>query len=452
MTHWLGRIGFVLLCAAGGLAGALALGRTHAEVGPFSTTVALGLSPTGDTTIRLAPLGSLKLDTHDGPIHMTVSADEVDLTAARRVVDDPAYLDELDDEAAGDARRAVQDVVGRGALGAVLGALAIAAIRGPTRRRLAVAGIASATLIAGTAGVARATWSPNAIAQPEYTGVLTIAPKAIGSIARVRAQYDAYRSQLASLIGNVAELYQVASELRSFEANGDTARVLHVSDLHLNPQAFDLIAQIIRQFGIDAVVDSGDINDWGTEFEGQFVERIATLGVPYIYVRGNHDSAATAAAVAAQPNAVVLDGEVREVVGLRFWGIGDPRFTPDKTEHVGLPEERAVADRFAPEVAQLLDKVEDVDVVVVHDPRIAADVRGLTPLVLAGHLHRPSSKMLSSETRLVVEGSTGGAGLRTLEKEEAVALTCSVLYFDRSDGSLQAFDRVAVEGLGGTGA
>ncbi|HXH57505.1 hypothetical protein [Iamia sp.] len=44
-------------------------------------------------------------------------------------------------------------------------------------------------------------------------------------------------------------------------------RVLHVSDLHLNPQAFALIERVVDQFGVEVVADTGDINDWGTTFE-----------------------------------------------------------------------------------------------------------------------------------------------------------------------------------------
>ena len=106
--------------------------------------------------------------------------------------------------------------------------------------------------------------------------------------------------------------------------------MLHVSDLHLNPAGVVGDPHRGRPVGIDVVVDTGDITDWGSEPEASFVAEIGRLGVPYVYIRGNHDSTVTATSVAAQPGAVVLDNVVREVGGLRFAGIGDPRFTPDK--------------------------------------------------------------------------------------------------------------------------
>lgn len=452
MARFLRILGFVVLCLAGAGGGAVVGGRAQAEIGPFRTTVLLRPAITGDTLVRLAPLGTLRLDTHDGLFGITASADEVDVAAARRLAESPGSLNDIDDEVVDDAKDAVRTVVGRGAAGAVLGALLVATLRRPTPRALVAAVVVATMATTAAAATARVTWNDAALAEPRYTGLLTVAPQAIGSIERVREQYTAYRSQLASLVGNMAELYNAAAGLTSFEPSADTIRLLHVSDLHLNPQAFDLIAQLVRQFRIDVVVDSGDINDWGTAFEATFVDRIGTLAVPYVYVRGNHDSVTTTAAVAAQPNAVVLDGEVREVAGIRFWGIGDPRFTPDKTDELDADEEREVADRFAPEVARQLRRVAPVDAVVVHDPRIAAEVGGLTSLVLAGHAHRPMSRQLSATTLLLVEGSTGGAGLRTLEKGEPVPLRCSVLYFERADHSLRALDRVTVAGLGNAAA
>ena len=100
-------------------------------------------------------------------------------------------------------------------------------------------------------------------------------------------------------------------------------------------------------------------------------------------------------AVAAQPNAVVLDGDGATVAGLRFWGIGDPRYTPDKSEQAeGTEQERAEA--FAPEVADGLvdDEPPPVDVALVHDRRMAEDLGGLVPLVLAGHGHEPDEAII----------------------------------------------------------
>jgi predicted phosphodiesterase len=230
--------------------------------------------------------------------------------------------------------------------------------------------------------------------------------------------------------------------------------VLHVSDVHLNPQAFDLMEQLVDQFDGAAVLDTGDITDWGSEPETLLLDEIPKLGVPYVWVRGNHDSMATQRAVAAQRNAIVLDGDAAEVAGLRVWGIGDPRYTPDKDQPVGADVEKEAAEAFAPEVARRLASQEgwqDTDVVLVHDARAATELGGHVPLVLAGHTHRAREGRLTRLTRLLVEGSTGGAGLRGLQKEDPVPLAASILYFDADTGELAAYDAVSVQGLGQAG-
>ena len=452
MRQGLRSVGFAVLCLTAALAGAVAASRTSAEVGPFDATASLRLSPTGDTVVQLGLLGSLRLDTHDGPLELTLTADEIDTTKAQELIEAGVELDAVEADIAADARRLVRTLAVRAAAGAILAAAGIALLRGGGRRRLLAASATAILVVAGCAATARVTWEPRALAQPTYSGLLEIAPQAIGSLEEVRAQYDAYRSQLTGLIANLSTLYRTASDLPAFAPASDTVRVLHVSDLHLNPQAFDLIDQVARQFRVDAIADTGDINDWGTPFEARFVERIGDLAVPYLFIRGNHDSAETAAAVALQPNAIVLEDDVREIAGLRFWGVGDPRFTPDKSDEIDIDEQAEIATRFARRVQRRVTAARPVDVALVHDPRMASRLTDEVGTVLAGHTHEASVEELSERTLMFVEGSTGGAGLRTLDDGDPLPLTCTVLYFDSETGRLRAYDRITVDGIGRTGA
>jgi predicted MPP superfamily phosphohydrolase len=314
--------------------------------------------------------------------------------------------------------------------------------------------------VAAVGGGTAATFDANAVAEPRYTGLLTAAPAAVGDVRSIIDRYGEYRAQLSELVGNVVTLYLAAEDLPTFAPDDDTIRILHVSDVHLNPQAFDLMEQLVPQFGIDAVVDTGDLTDWGTEPEDRLVEEIGKLDVPYVYVRGNHDSHRTQRAVADQPNAVVLDGDAATVAGLRFWGIGDPRYTPNKDQPTGAAHEHEAAEEFAPTVAAKLNRDElgaenpDVDVALIHDARAAEDLGGRVPLVLAGHTHKVSVAHLGDddETLVLTEGSTGGAGLRGLQGDEPHPLTASVLYFDAESKALVAWDEISVAGFGETGA
>jgi predicted phosphodiesterase len=466
-----GPVARVVLFALVGAAGALALaGRVPAHVGPFDTTMGARPSLHGNTVVHLAPLGTIELDTHDWPIRLDLRVEELGLAEAERIADNPQVIDNLGDDVADDVRGALVRLVLRCMLVATVGGV-VGALAARLSWRSALAGVATgAVLVVGAGAGAAATFDANAVAEPRYTGLLSRAPTAVGDVEDIIDRFGEYREQLSDLVGNVVTLYLAAEDLPTFAPDGDTIRLLHVSDIHLNPQAFDLMEQLTEQFDVDAIADTGDIVDWGTEPESQLLGQIGDLEVPYIFVRGNHDSRSTQRAVADQPNAVVLDGDAAEVAGLRFWGIGDPRYTPDKDQ--AGPSERERADAFAPEVADDLAATEppDVDVVLVHDARIAADIGGEVPLVLAGHTHQPSDERIEPadeddgsgdtdttedpppDTRLLVEGSTGGAGLRGLQGDEPKPLQASVLYFDPDTRQLLAYDRISVKGLGETGA
>jgi predicted phosphodiesterase len=265
----------------------------------------------------------------------------------------------------------------------------------------------------------------------------------VGSAESIVTRFESYRSQLTKLVTNVSKLYDTVSTLPLYDADPKTIRVLHVSDIHINPLAWNVIRSLKDQFAVDLIVDSGDISDHGTKAENKFVDEIGRLGVPYVYVRGNHDSMTTQKAVASQKNAVVLDNQTRTVAGLTIYGLGDPRFTPDRS--VQVDSDPATLAQFA---RSHLNRVNKPDVIAVHDPDIAKGFSGATPMILTGHTHDRKTTMLPSGTRMLIQGSTGGAGLRALEHDKPTPVQASVLYFDKQTKRLQAWDDITLGGLG----
>jgi predicted MPP superfamily phosphohydrolase len=357
----------------------------------------------------------------------------------------------LGERVTADLTTGVRVVVLRAAVAAGAGALLLGLMvfRRRWRPVLASGGVSLALVLAG-GGVAAATWDPEAINEPEYEGLLASAPTVVGDARSIVADFQKYEAQLARLVTNVSRLYDVTSALPAYRPDPSTIRVLFVSDLHLNPAAWDVIRSVSDQFDIDVIVDAGDISDHGSAPENAYIEPISTLGVPYVWVRGNHDSPLTQAAVAAQPNAVVLDGEAAEVGGLRFVGAGDPRFTPDKnTRDAPAPSSVSQVGLGIASVARAESAAgRPVDIAVVHDGEAASEVDGTVPLVLSGHYHRREQNLLPGGTLSFYQGSTGGSGLRGLEKEKPTPIRASVLYFDRETRSLQAWDDITLGGLG----
>lgn len=421
-------------------------------LGPFTATLSVRPSTDGKTVVSLAPLGTIELDTHSAPVVVRARVDELRVDEAEAIARDPAILERFETEVVDDAKSAMRALFVRSALAGLAGGVVAALASALAWRSLVVGAAVSGVLLAAGIGVTVMTWRAEALAEPRYTGLLTIAPKAVGGVESVIERFGQYRAQLTGLVENVITLYGVGQGLPTLDPADSTIQLLHVSDIHLNPQAFDLMERVVANFQIDAIVDTGDITDWGSEPESRVLDRIAGLSVPYVWVRGNHDSMRTQDAIAAHPNSVVLDGDARTVAGLRMWGQGDPRFTPDKSQPVGPEVELEQAAAAAPQLAAALRAAmpPPVDVVVVHDARLAAEAGNLTPLVLAGHSHEARQGTIG-RALLLVEGSTGGSGLRALEGTSPDPLTCTVLYFNPTTKRLVAFDRISVEGLGQSG-
>jgi predicted MPP superfamily phosphohydrolase len=458
------------------IVGVMLFAQTHIDVGPFHAEMSVSPSIHGGTEVDIPPLGSLHLDSHKGPIHLKVDLGSLDQQRTEQLIDDPAAISVAGQNAVDDVTGGILRL-GLRTLGAgVLCALILAALIFRNVRRVAWSGGVALLVTGGSLGLAAATVNPDSIAEPRYEGLLVNAPAVVGDARRIADNYGRYSDQLSELVSNVSRIYTTVSKLPVYAPAANTTRILHVSDLHLNPSSWGLIRTVVENFDINAVIDTGDLVDWGSPAEEQYVSNISSLKVPYIYVRGNHDSIAIQAAVARQKNAIVLDDKVTTVAGLTVAGIGDPEFTPDKTVQVPVqnaddPAANPLLQTGGALAKTIRESKTKVDVALVHDPAMAEPLSGVVPLVLAGHLHKREVSMLPAPspaptpsgssaptpspsatgpavpTRLMVEGSTGGAGLRGLEKDKPTPLALSVLYFDENH-VLKAYDDIS---LGGTG-
>ena len=439
----------VVVALTGALIAVLLFGRISAPIGPFDATLAF--RPTGGgAAVAVPPLGALDVDVYDGPLGLDIALQRVDQDRAQALATDPVRLAGVVNQVSDDLRTAVVHLAWRTAGVAIAGAALTSLVVLRRRREPAIAAAVTTVVLVATAGLGAATWRPEALSQPRYTGLLVNANSLIGDARDIVARFDAYRASLEDLVANVGSLYSTISALPSPGGTDETVALLHVSDLHLNPAGFDLMRQVVDQFQVDGVLDTGDITDWGSAPENQLIGSVGQLGVPYVYIRGNHDSAATAALIAAQPNATVLAGTATTVAGIEIVGVADPRFTPDKT----TGDDDAGADVLVQTGVTLAEVAEEQptppSIALVHDPKQAPPLDGVVPLILAGHTHERNVSELEDGSRLMVEGSTGGAGLRGLQNEKPTPLTCTVLYLDPDTGALRAYDEITLGGLGET--
>ncbi|MGW0336031.1 metallophosphoesterase family protein [Streptomyces sp. NPDC003011] len=451
---WVRAFGLVAVVVLGAWLGLLIVGDVRAPVGPMNTTMTLRPSFTGGTKINVSPLGALQLDSHHAPVRLDVNVDQLDPVRSQALVDHPERLTGLQDEVSRDVRHGTLDLAVRSCVAVVSGAtaLGLAVYRRP-RRALGAGGLAL-TLLAASGGTAYATWNPESVLEPKFSGLLSSAPSLVGNARSIVTEFDVYQKELARLVTNVTKLYDATSTLPAYAPDPSTIRVLHVSDIHLNPASWKIISSLVEQYKVDVIVDSGDTMDHGSAAENGFLDPIEDLGAPYVWVRGNHDSMTTQRYLDRLKNVHVLDdGRAETVAGLRFAGIGDPQFTPDRSTRPGAEASQELAGaRLASALRDQRTAGTPVDIAVAHEPSAAREVDGTVPMVLAGHVHHNEMEVMRYGTRLRIEGSTGGSGLRAVEGTYPDPIEASILYMDRDSRRLQAWDEIRLGGLGLTTA
>ncbi len=438
----------VVLGLAGGWLGLTLGGTVHKEVGPLTTSMRVSPTWDGSTTVAVPPLGELVLDTHDGPLGLHARLVGVDVEEARAIMRDPEQLAGMREQAEGDLRWELEMAALQSMIAAVLGGAALSLLAMRRVRSTLVAGSTAGVAMLAAGGVAVATWNPASLAEPRYTGLLASAPNVVGDADRIVNDFSVYGDQLARLVENVTGLYAATSQLPILRADDDVVRVLHVSDLHLAPQAWDIIRTVEEKYDVDVVVDSGDITDHGSKPENRYLQEIRHLRAPYVWVRGNHDSVVTERAMRKLKNVVVLDGHVRRVKGLTFLGAGDPTFTPDKSVALSEEAQAEYVEDAAEDLASTAEEAGGVDVTVFHDPTPIEALDGLASVTLSGHRHYRKVWQGDEGTWMMMQGSTGGSGLRALEPKEPSGIELSVLYLDRDSGDLLAYDDISLGGLG----
>ncbi|MFB8760531.1 metallophosphoesterase family protein [Streptomyces nigra] len=451
---WTRALGLVAVVLVGAWLGLLVVGNVRVPVGPMNTTMTLRPSLTGGTKINVSPLGALQFSSHIAPVRLDVNVDQLDPERAQALVDHPERLSGLQEEVTQDVSDGTLDLALRSVVAVVTGATALGLVVYRRPRRALAAGGLALTLLAASGGTAYATWNPESVLEPKFSGLLSSAPSLVGDARSIVTEFDVYQKELARLVTNVTKLYDATSTLPAYAPDPSTIRVLHVSDIHLNPASWKIIASLVAQYKVDVIVDSGDTMDHGTAAENGFLDPIEDLGAPYVWVRGNHDSRVTQGYLEDLKHVHVLDdGEAVTLRGLRFAGVGDPQFTPDRSQAPGGDAANELAGaRLASALRDQKAAGTPVDVAVAHEPVAARQTDGEVPLALAGHIHQEKTEVLPYGTRLRVEGSTGGSGLRAVEGKHPDPIQTSILYFDRDTRRLQAWDEIELGGLGLTTA
>lgn len=279
----------------------------------------------------------------------------------------------------------------------------------PGRRAVLSSVLVTAVTCAGVGVAAQRTYTPDRLEALHSTGLLEMAVANRSLFGDVNHRTD----QAAPYLRNLLALSNaVQAEYAPVQISDESAlKVLLVSDIHAANQ-YSLMRTIVQEQDIDVVIDTGDLINFSQAVEARLTnlyDGISSLGVPYVFVRGNHDASspddtALLHGLAEIDNVVLVEPEPGEyqqvsVGGLRIAGFNDPRTFGHPASEEMRQKERQARDAWI----EALGDGQVPDLTIAHNPYALEDAPGR--LRINGHMH-----VADLEGNRIQVGTFTGAG------------------------------------------
>ncbi|HSK47603.1 MAG TPA: metallophosphoesterase [Coriobacteriia bacterium] len=397
------------------------------HVGPLVVKARPAVGWPGQTSLRVPPFGEAVVRTHIGPARLSLTVESVDVPAVQRLLardSEPSQpgAATLREQAAqatatvsevieGEARSARRDIAALAALAALVAAVVSGIVLLALRRRFAVvvAGtVLGFALVIGSASVAVSTFNPAALASPRLEGALSYVPRLQTIFSARLSQIEQLRGQVSKIAQDLAAYY---ADPRSIAPGGGlpgTFRVLHVSDLHMDPVGAELARSLARSYEASLVIDTGDLAIAGSAEEAALLPSLVVTSVPEVFVPGNHDSAVILAALERQPNITVAGTSTVTIEGFTILPVPDP-----SGEDPGIEPDRAAVEsatqaaRTEIETRAAADQAMP-DIIAAHNPLAERSLIDLAQVILSGHTHSARLYRMPNGGVRVNSGTIGG--------------------------------------------
>lgn len=432
-------IAVLLTAVAGSFLGVYLLGSAAYDVEGLSLNMSIKPAWHGETVIHLAPLGTISAPTHNAPLVFHIQLQYIGTNLAEKILapegDSTSFLTDLRDHLPRYLYGFAWQQLGVAFAGALV---LVLALWRPRFRYSLLAALFGSLIFALILGYGIKTYDVQAFREPNYTGVISLATEVIPEPDKLLERLNEVEDQTHLLVGNIRQLFSSVSSLSILsdpEQEDGTVKVLLVSDLHSNPVGVEFIQALARNFHVDLVVDAGDFTDFGSPLETHLAEGLGEINLPYVFSPGNHDSLDTIDFVRGMKNSVILDGQLVSVSGLNILGNADPMSSGMEVS-ADQPEWNKMLDQQAQE---LLEKPieQNVDLVVVHNPRVAKQLSAVYPLIVTGHTHQQNIEFVDDAV-ILNPGSSGAAGVRGLYTDQVIPYSAIILYIRPGQGPTAA--------------
>ncbi|HEY8344961.1 MAG TPA: metallophosphoesterase [Bacillota bacterium] len=426
------RSGQLLLCAFIFLSLLTVFGKLDTVLGPFQIKMEFTWGWPGESRLVIPPLGEVTAKTHHLPVALSATVERIDLALLQHelmgIVDPDQYFLSIIPKARTAFYYFLAKLCFIGGIAGLCGRLCIGWRSFQRLWRSFVVGFLMVVLLLGCLGL---DFDWRALENPRYEGALEAAPWALSLIDQGLTQLPAFSAKLSLVAGNLSRLFSQVDKLDSLARIGGDLKVLHVSDIHNNPAGLEFIGRVIEGFGVDLVIDTGDLTDYGTALETELTRKIRTLDVKYVFIPGNHDSPEVIKSIGRFSNVTVLEGGLFEYKGLTIMGWTDPAVRISEKLMAGLDELEAEAELVADYWRKLTVRP---DVLAVHNSSLAQKISDPPPVVIFGHTHKAEIQEKISggqQTVWINAGTSGAAGIRGLT-DDNLPYSVALLHFEES--------------------
>lgn len=420
--------------------------RLSFQYNSFSFTLNTNFNVSGGTIINVPPVGKLFLKTHLTPWQFIFTLDAIDFNNLEKQLNSLPAKEEWLTTLQQETLRAILKLFLLIAITGLLGSFLTLRIIGidPLTKHFRYGILGSLIMILMFIATTVLTYDSNAVESPQYQGVLASAPWAMNLVTMGLDNIEIIGDNLKKISRDLPKLFKQAGQIKNIGNLQFDLAVLHVSDIHNNPAAFEFISELVNNFKVELIIDTGDLTDYGTPLEAEIIKQISKIKIPYVFVPGNHDSPLIINRLKKVPSVKVLEKRILKINGLQIVGLVDPASLSYNSDLAPEEDYLKAADNLTRTVREM-EKAPDI--VVVHNRKLAKDIIGLVPLILHGHDHQ---YRLTTEAKTVINdaGTTGAAGLRGLT-EEGVPYSATILYWKKSPSEemiLKALDSIKING------
>lgn len=414
----------------------------------FVVHVSLSADLAGGTQLSIPPVGSVTARTHPLPVRIEVSLREVELQAFSTVLDgvaSGAFLPNLGHELSRQASLYIISLMG--ATGVLAAGMALV-FNFRHRRHLILVFAAGVVVVGILASGVYATYDVTAFDQYSLDGPVADFPDAWQVMQQGMDQLEELRRQMQLLGSHLMGLYeQWGSSGGPGRFGEEEFTLLVISDVHNNVPALDFVRGMIGSYPVRAVVDLGDLTDWGTPVEARIVEQIEQMNIPYIFVPGNHETPLVVQEMASLDNVTVLEGTyaMDDLVLVAYPDPGASCISPREASPEQLQRLRDVYREGVREANALWPGGHVL--LAAHHPGAVRELGSMPSVqtVLSGHTHSLRVEQ-AGDTLYLDPGTTGASGVRGLMAEREIPHTALLLHFAREEGNtvLIAVDSISL--------